>query len=147
MEHVRVVRLPDRFYLPRRTYSGQEIFDVVPWDGATDYVTDGKRYGVMMAGGHARWFEESRAAQFAEDFAGVDLEALVDGLQEYCRRYRVLQSVWKEDLELLEQLRSGQVEPAERAEERPEDLARDPGPASLEAERKEADANVRNFEF
>jgi hypothetical protein len=106
MSHVRPVRLPDRFYLPRRSYSGQEIFDVVPWEGASEYVTDGERYGLMMTDGTVRWLEESRSEQFADDFAGVDLEALVDGLQEYCRRYRVLQTLWKEDLDLLEQLKS-----------------------------------------
>ena len=105
--HIRPVRLPDRFYLPRRSYSGQEIFDVLPWEGASEYVTDGERYGVLMNNGAVRWFEESRAEQFAEDFAGVDLVALIDGLQEYCRRYRVLQTVWKDDLNALEQLRSG----------------------------------------
>ena len=108
MSHVRPVRLPDRFYLPRRSYSGQEIFDVVPWEGAVEYVSDGQRYGVLMRDGSIRWLEESRAEQFARDFAGVDLEALVDGLQEYTRRYRILQSVWKEDLDALEQLRSGE---------------------------------------
>lgn len=107
MAHVRRVRLPDKFYLPRRSYSGQEIFDVVPWEGAVDYVTDGERYGVLMDDGEIRWLEESRAEQFAEDFAGVDLEHLVEGLQEYVRRYRVLQKLWKEDLDTLEQLRSG----------------------------------------
>lgn len=106
MSHIRPVRLPDRFYLPRRSYSGQEIFDVVPWDGAVEYVTDGARYGILMADGTVRWLEESRSEQFADDFAGVDLHALVDGLHEYCRRYRVLQTVWKEDLAALEQLRS-----------------------------------------
>ena len=106
MSHVRAVRLPDRFYLPRRSYSGQEIFDALPWEGASDYVTDGDRYGILMMNGSIRWLEESRSEQFAEDFAGVDLEALVNGLQEYCRRYRVLQSLWREDLDLLEQLRS-----------------------------------------
>jgi hypothetical protein len=104
---VRPVRLPDRFYLPRRSYSGQEIFDVIPWDGATDYVTDGQRYGVLMADGAVRWFEESRSEQFAADFAGIDLEALIEGLQEYCRRYRILQTLWQEDLATLEQLRKG----------------------------------------
>jgi hypothetical protein len=107
MTHIRNVRLPDRFYLPRRTYSGQEIFDVLPWEGATDYVTDGDRYGVQMSDGSIRWLEESRAEQFADDFAGVDLESLIDGLNEYCRRYRVLQTLWKEDIDLLEQLRTG----------------------------------------
>lgn len=104
---MRAVRLPDRFYLPRRSYSGQEIFDVVPWEGATDYVTDGERYGVLMADGEVRWLEESRSDQFADDFAGVDLEALIEGLHEYCRRYRILQTLWQEDLATLEQLRNG----------------------------------------
>jgi hypothetical protein len=113
MIHIRTVRLPDRFYLPRRTYSGQEIFDVLPWDGASDYVTDGERYGVQMADGSIRWLEESRAEQFANDFAGVDLEALITGLHEYCRRYRILQSIWKEDIDLLEQLRSDRSDPLE----------------------------------
>jgi hypothetical protein len=110
MAQIRPVRLPDRFYLPRRSYSGQEIFDVLPWEGAVHYVTDGERYGVLMEDGTTRWFEESRAEQFAADFAGVDLEALVDGLQEYCRRYRVLQSIWRQDLEALQQLREGNSE-------------------------------------
>lgn len=79
---------------------------MVPWEGATEYVTDGERYGLQMADGSIRWLEESRAERFADDFAGVDIEALVGGLQEYCRRYRVLQTLWKEDIDLLEQLRS-----------------------------------------
>lgn len=108
MSSIRPVRLPDRFYLPRRTYSGQELFDVVPWEGATGYVTDGERYGIAMTDGSIRWLEESRTQQFADDFAGVDLHALTEGLREYCRRYRVLQSLWSEDLELLEKLRTSQ---------------------------------------
>lgn len=79
---------------------------MVPWEGAAHYVTDGERYGILMEDGSVRWLEESRQEQFATDFAGIDLAALVDGLQEYCRRYRVLQTLWKEDLEALEQLRS-----------------------------------------
>jgi hypothetical protein len=106
MPQIRPVRLPDRFYLPRRSYSGQEILDVVPWEGAIDYVTDGQRYGVRMRDGAIRWLEESRAEQFAQDFAGIDLDTLVDGLQEYCRRYRVLQNIWKEDLDALQELRT-----------------------------------------
>lgn len=106
MPQIRPVRLPDRFYLPRRTYTGQEIFDLVPWDGAVEYVTDGQRYGIRMRDGDIRWLEESRAERFANDFAGIDLEALIDGLHEYCRRYRVLQEIWKDDLAALDQLRS-----------------------------------------
>lgn len=108
MSSIRPVRLPDRFYLPRRTYSGQELFDVLPWEGATGYVTDGERYGIAMADGSIRWLEESRTQQFADDFAGIDLHALIEGLREYCRRYRVLQSLWSEDLQLLENLRTSQ---------------------------------------
>jgi hypothetical protein len=107
MKPVRRVRLPDRFYLSRRSYSGQEIFDALPWEGAIDYVTDGQRYGILMGNGSVRWLEESAAERFAEDFAGIDLESLVDGLQEYCRRYRILQNVWKDDLDALEHLRGG----------------------------------------
>jgi hypothetical protein len=106
MADFRPVRLPDRFYLPRRTYSGQEIFDVLPWEGAVEYVTDGERYGILMGDGMVRWLEDSRVDQFAEDFAGVDLHALVDGLHEYCRRYRVLQNLWREDLDALQQLQA-----------------------------------------
>ena len=88
---------------------------MVPWDGATDYVTDGSRYGVQLANGEVRWFEESRVEQFADDFAGVNLEALVEGLQEYCQRYQILKSVWREDLEALEQLRIGSTDESENA--------------------------------
>ena len=109
MPQIRPVRLPDRFYLPRRSYSGYEIFDVVPWEGAIEYVTDGQRYGVRMGNGDIRWLEESRAEQFAQDFAGVDLEALVDGLQEYCRRYQILRNIWKEDIDALEELRTAKT--------------------------------------
>ncbi len=106
MSQIRPVRLPDRFYLSRRSYSGQEILDVLPWDGAREYVTDGQRYGIQMNDGSIRWFEESRIERFEADFAGVDLQALIDGLNEYCSRYRVLKDVWKEDLDALEQLRA-----------------------------------------
>lgn len=106
MPQIRPVRLPDRFYLSRRSYSGQEIFDVLPWDGAKEYVSDGQRYGIRMNDGSVRWLEESRIERFEEDFAGVDLQALINGLNEYCSRYRVLRDVWKEDLDALEELRS-----------------------------------------
>jgi len=103
---IRSVRLPDRFYLPRRSYSGQEVFDVVPWENAIEYVTDGERYGIRIENGSVRWLEESRVEQFAHDFAGVDLEPLIQGLHEYCRRYRVLQSIWKEDIDALQKLKT-----------------------------------------
>jgi len=112
---VRPVRLPDRFYLPRRSYSGQEVFDALPWEDATEYVTDGERYGFRLQDGAIRWFEESRLESFAADFSGVDLESVVEGLREYCRRYRILQGIWRDDIETLDRLRS------DRAEEDPSD--------------------------
>jgi hypothetical protein len=111
MLEIRAIRLPDRFYLSRRSYSGQEIFDVLPWEGAKEYVTDGERYGIRMYDGSVRWLEESRIERFKEDFAGVDLQALIDGLNEYTTRYRILRDIWKEDLDALQELRSRDTDP------------------------------------
>ncbi len=131
MPQIRPVRLPDRFYLPRRSYSGQEIFDVVPWEGASEYVTDGHRYGVRLTSGDIRWFEESRLERFKEDFAGVDLEALVDGLYEYCRRYQILQEIWQEDLDALQQLRASDIPSFEQSESPTPSLPREPGSSDV----------------
>jgi hypothetical protein len=102
---VRSIRLADRFYLPRRTWSGAEIHDVMPWEGATEYVTDGSRYGVRFAD-RIWWFADWRVEQFADDFQGVNLNSLVDGLRAYTSEHGVLQKLWKEDLKALEELRA-----------------------------------------
>jgi hypothetical protein len=102
---VRSIRLADRFYLPRRTWSGAEIHDVMPWEGATEYVTDGSRYGVRFAD-RIWWFVDWRVEQFADDFQGVNLNSLVDGLRAYTSEHGVLQKLWKEDLQALEELRA-----------------------------------------
>ena len=110
MADVRSIRLPDSFYLPRTTWSGTEVRDVVPWDGATDYVTDGERYGVRFEDGRIVWFEESREDRFRQDFEGVDLQRLVDGLRQYVQQNTMLKRIWREDIETLERLTS-QKEP------------------------------------
>lgn len=110
---IREIRLPDSFYLPRTTWSGTEVRDVVPWDGATDYVTDGDRYGVRFQDSRIVWFEESREDRFREDFEGIDLDQLVAGLRKYVRQNHMLKSIWREDIETLERLRSAHDPPKE----------------------------------
>jgi hypothetical protein len=103
--NVRPVRLPDAFYLPRTTWDGLEIRDVMPWQGATAYVTDGERYGIRFEDGRIRWLGDAWKSQvelFREDFAGVDLEALVEGLRGYVRQHQELRALWREDMEALE---------------------------------------------
>jgi hypothetical protein len=116
---VRHVRLPDRFYLPRVDSTGAEVRDVVPWEGATSYVTDGERVGIQYGDGRVAWLGSvdgalpggaapAAAVSFHEDFEGVDLEALVAGIREYIDRHPVLRSVWREDLQELDLLRRGE---------------------------------------
>ena len=104
----RQIRLPDRFYLPRIDGEGREVRDVMPWDGAVSYATDGERVGIQYADGNVVWLGDAAAAQhgpegaehpsFAEDFEGVNLDALVSGLRAYMDRHPILKSVWREDL-------------------------------------------------
>jgi hypothetical protein len=49
------LRLSPDAYLPRRTLGGGEVRDLMPWEGALRYVTDGIRYGVEYAGGLVDW--------------------------------------------------------------------------------------------
>ena len=116
----RSIRLPDRFYLPRIDAQGQEVRDVMPWEGAVSYATDGRRVGIQYADGRVEWLGDIPSADgeewpsFAEDFEGVNLEALVAGLHAYVDRHPILRIVWREDLEVLDSLRTP---PAERREE------------------------------
>lgn len=105
MAEIRAIRLPDSFYLPRTTWSGIEVRDVVPWDGASEYVTDGERYGVRFRDARIVWFEESREDRFRDDFEGVDLDQLVNGLRKYVRQNNSLKRLWREDIETLDRLR------------------------------------------
>lgn len=115
MAAAREIRLPDRFYLPRPGPDGREVHDVMPWEGALNYATDGERVGIQFADGRVVWLGEAAGAlspepaeqtpSFAEDFADVNLDALVDGLRVYMDRHPILKSVWREDMERLDNLR------------------------------------------
>jgi len=120
MTTARPIRLPDRFYLPRTDDYGREVRDVMPWEGAVSYATDGERLGVQYEDGRVEWL--GRAATiaqdgdgqappadplrtFADDFEGVNLDALVDGIRSYMDLHPVLKTVWRNDVETLETLR------------------------------------------
>jgi hypothetical protein len=121
----RSIRLPDRFYLPRIDADGREVRDVMPWDGALGYATDGERLGIQYADGRVEWLGRATPAEdaepmaddgpavdpaetaraFADDFEGVNLDALVDGIRSYIDLHPVLKTVWHDDVETLETLR------------------------------------------
>ena len=122
----RSIRLPDRFYLPRVDAEGREVRDVMPWEGALSYATDGERLGIQYADGRVEWLgraapsdddaepmaddgppvDPAEAARaFADDFEGVNLDALVAGLRSYIDLHPVLKTVWRDDIESLEALR------------------------------------------
>ena len=107
----REIRLPDRFYLPRTDAQGREVRDVMPWEGAVSYATDGARVGVQYPDGSVVWLGDAPEAagpaspSFEEDFEGVNLDALVAGLHAYVDRHPILRTVWREDLERLDSMR------------------------------------------
>lgn len=115
----RPIRLPDRFYLPRLDADGREVRDVMPWEGAVSYATDGERLGVQYGDGSVLWLGrgpldgagddangDDKAAALREDFDGVDFDALVQGLRSYIDLHPVLKTVWSEDLQTLDALRA-----------------------------------------
>jgi hypothetical protein len=120
----RSIRLPDRFYLPRVDPEGREVRDVMPWDGALSYATDGERLGIQYADGSVVWLGRGPDGDgtnhgmdddgldgvapvhtFADDFEGVNLDALVEGIRSYIHLHPVLKTVWRDDVETLEALR------------------------------------------
>ena len=122
----RSIRLPDRFYLPRIDAEGREVRDVMPWEGALSYATDGERLGIQYPDGSVVWLGRGPAAApeddgladdegaadtaeavrtFADDFEGVNLDALVDGIRSYIDLHPILKTVWRADVETLEALR------------------------------------------
>lgn len=108
----REIRLPDRFYLPRIDAQGREVRDVMPWEGAVSYATDGARVGVQYPDGRVEWLGDApnldgEPISFEEDFDGVDVDALVSGLHAYVERHPILRTVWAEDLERLDSMRNG----------------------------------------
>lgn len=119
MMTARAVRLPDRFYLPRTDPDGREVRDVMPWEGAVSYATDGERLGVQYGDGRVDWLGRATPIAddgdvqpapdplrtFADDFEGVNLDALVEGIRSYIGLHPVLKTVWRNDVETLETLR------------------------------------------
>ncbi|MFL5384908.1 MAG: hypothetical protein ACJ8GN_20510 [Longimicrobiaceae bacterium] len=122
----RSIRLPDRFYLPRVDAEGREVRDLMPWEGALGYATDGERLGIQYADGSVVWLGRGAPADdgeavgdddgrpgnpaeaariFADDFEGVNLDALVEGIRSYIDLHPVLKTVWRADVETLEALR------------------------------------------
>src|SRR4051794_13894772 len=106
----RAVRLPDRFYLPRTDAEGREGRGVMPWEGAVSYATDGERLGIQYADGGVVWLGRAEPAAdgedaaedgsdpaaavrtFADDFDGVNLDALVEGIRSYIGLHPVLKT-------------------------------------------------------
>jgi hypothetical protein len=122
----RSIRLPDRFYLPRIDADGREVRDVMPWEGALSYATDGERLGIQYPDGSVVWLGRGptggddedaladdrlapdaaqSARELADDFEGVNLDALVSGIRSYIDLHPVLKTVWQADVETLEALR------------------------------------------
>jgi hypothetical protein len=119
----RAVRLNDTFYLPRLDEHGREVRDVMPWEGAVSYATDGKRIGIQYPD-RVEWLGDALAVTgtaepashapsspagtgaFVEDFEGIDLDALLGGIRTYMERHPILKTVWRDDLDALERLRA-----------------------------------------
>lgn len=119
----RAIRLPDRFYLPRTDHEGREVRDVMPWEGAVSYATDGERLGIQYSDGNVVWLGRAGEARdpaadersgeaggesllaFADDFEGVNLDALVEGIRNYMALHPILNTVWQNDVATLEALR------------------------------------------
>lgn len=70
VDPVRTIRLNDDAYEPRQTIGGGTVRDLLPWEGATDYVTDGDRYGVRYSDGAIDWLGTSPESAFGE---GVEI--------------------------------------------------------------------------
>lgn len=95
---------------------GREVRDVLPWENATSYVTDGKRIGVQFSDDSATWIAQdtvgaesalmrmSGVSAFLNDFNDIDVAALVDGIRSYMKRHEILAALWQEDLAALESL-------------------------------------------
>ena len=63
---IRPIRLPEQFYEPRRTLGGGEVRDMMPYEGATAYVTDGFRYGIQYEDGSVDWLGNDPVSAFGE---------------------------------------------------------------------------------
>lgn len=112
---IRAIRLPDRFYLSPRQ-ADAAAGDVMPWPDAVEYVTDGSAIGMRMTDGRVLWMTTSQdelLPAFREEFQGVDVEPVLDGLRRYARLHPRLKYLWQEDLAALEDLAAEREEQAE----------------------------------
>lgn len=115
---VRAIRLPDRFYLARTDDDGATTRDLMPWPDAVEYVTDGTAIGMRMVDGQVLWMttsQEERLPAFREEFDGVDVESVLEGLRSYARLHPRLKYLWQEDLAALEDLAAEREETEEDA--------------------------------
>jgi hypothetical protein len=104
---VRRIRLPERFYLPRRLPNGLKVHDVMPWRDAVEYVSDGEMVGMRMFDGDILWItgrQETLLPAFREEFDGVDQDDVMEGLKRYIKRRPRLKFLWQQDLAALEDL-------------------------------------------
>lgn len=64
---IRSIQLPPASYEARQTIGGGEVRDMMPWEGATAYVTDGTQYGIQYEDGHVDWLGSDPVRAFGED--------------------------------------------------------------------------------
>lgn len=70
---IRRIRLPDSFYLPRRSTGGGEVRDVLPYVGAVAYVSDGFRYGLCYEDGTIDWLGDDPVSAFGDGAEVVEV--------------------------------------------------------------------------
>lgn len=102
-ERLRTAELPEAFY--QAAVQGGEIVRRPPWEEAVDYVSDGDRYGVRFVSGRVRWFdrpEDRLLEELREDFRGVDVFDIVEGLKDYVTRQERLSLPLAVDIACLE---------------------------------------------
>lgn len=69
---VRPIQLPPAFYEPRRTLGGGEVRDVMPYEWATAYVTDGFRYGIQYHNGRIDWLGDDPVSAYGDGAEIID---------------------------------------------------------------------------
>lgn len=70
----RTIVLSDNAYDPRRLPDGGLIYDIMPWEGATDYVirADGRRFGILWDDETVSWLGFTVAEAFGDDVTLVE---------------------------------------------------------------------------
>ncbi len=100
-----------------RSGPGGEVVDIIPWQGAEDYVTDGARFGIMFADDSVEWIADipPREGREREAFRGVGLRVLARGVLEYAERHGVPETGWHARLTELE----AELRDAQRSQRQP----------------------------